>query len=170
MLQKVAESSTSLVPKDPLIADFGLLAAAIGRLSAAISSLPVFKLSGVTACEWVALLMLDQRDRTSNNQLAKQLGVSRQRAHQILAGFVANGLVTMEVSPADSRRNEIFLTAVGREKLNQINEGLDQSLAASLGRKSRLVPRIRTHIVRMTKAIERSKLETPAAPVKEKND
>lgn len=167
MLQKVDDPSATLAPRDTLIVDFGFLAAAIGRLSAAISAFPAFKQADLTASEWVALLVLGQRDRTSNNQLAKRLGVSRQRAHQILTGFVANSLVTLEVSPVDTRRNEIVLTEDGRLKLERVNEELQRGLAAAFGRKTASVSRTRSQVVRMTRLVERSWPPVPAVPAKE---
>jgi DNA-binding MarR family transcriptional regulator len=141
-------------PEPPDIAtSFGLLLTGIGRLQTMISALPVFKETGLAPAEWVALAALHQTDRINNNQLARKLGVTRQRAHQIIAGFLDSGLISVRTSAADSRRNEIMLTAAGRAKLDIVDSEIRAFLVDALRADARSIDQTRRRIARLVRAI-----------------
>jgi DNA-binding MarR family transcriptional regulator len=139
---------------DAVIADFGKLAASLGRLLAAFASAPAFRNSNLTLSEWIALFILDQSDLISNHQLAKRLGVTRQRAQQIVAGFVEAEFITMRPSPVDSRKNEITVTAKGKAQLASANADLTGFLLTKLESSPALLGRTRRSVGNMVKLLE----------------
>lgn len=143
-----------VVSTDATIADFGKLAASLGRLLAAFASAPAFRDGNLTLSEWIALFILDQSELISNNQLAKRLGVTRQRAHQIVASFVESGLITMRPSPVDSRKNEITVTAKGKAQLASANVELSAFLLTKLESSPALLARTRRSVGSMVKLLE----------------
>lgn len=141
---------------DTVIGDFGALAASLGRLLAAFAAAPVFRSGDLTLSEWIALFVLDRSGLISNNQLAKRLGVTRQRAQQIVAAFVEAELITMRPSATDSRKNEITVTPKGEAKLAGANSELARFLVSKLGISQALLGRTRKSVGRMAKLLDQS--------------
>ncbi len=144
------EITTNLV-----LDDFGNLVAGMARLLAGLSAIPLFKDADIGLAEWVALSTLRQSDGVSNNHLAKKLGVTRQRAHQIVAGFIKADLISVRISPDDSRKNEITLTPTGKARLDAVNVEMQALLSATLSTRMHILPKMRRYVsllTRMTKA------------------
>ena len=118
--------------------------------------MPAFRDSNLTLSEWIALFILDQSNLISNNQLAKKLGVMRQRAHQIVTTFVEAELITMRPSPVDSRKNEITVTAKGRAQLASANADLASFLRTRLEASPALLARTRKCVGSMVRLLEQT--------------
>lgn len=114
------------------VADFSSLIAGMSRLLIGTASIAPFKEANLGLAEWVALSVLAEKDGVSNKQLARTLGVTGQRANQVGASLKDAGLIAIQQSGEDSRKNEIKITEVGRSRYNAINEQLKPLLAASL--------------------------------------
>jgi DNA-binding MarR family transcriptional regulator len=152
----VSADGGSAAAPDTMIADFGTLAASLGRLLAAFASAPAFRDSNLTLSEWIALFILEQSNLISNAQLAKRLGVTRQRAQQIVASFVEAELITMRTSPVDSRKNEITVTAKGKAQLASANADLTAFLLTKLESSPALLTQTRRSVGRMVKMLEQA--------------
>jgi DNA-binding MarR family transcriptional regulator len=85
--------------------------------------------------DWVALSVLAQGPATNNRQLAKALGVTRQRANQIKTSLERNKLISATQSSEDARQNVITLTSRGQAQLGDINEKILTVLSSSLKEK-----------------------------------
>lgn len=81
--------------------------------------------------DWLLLKRLSARSPAQMAELAKQMGVSRQRAQKQVSELVAGGLVTVESDPKDERRKRVALTQEGRARLRQM-DALIEAEAAEL--------------------------------------
>jgi DNA-binding MarR family transcriptional regulator len=144
---------------DALVGHMGKLATVMGRFLTVLAAAPAFKNSGISLSEWCALLALDQSDQIGNNQLARRLGVSRQRAHQLVAQFQNSGLIAMRPSQTDSRRNEITLTEAGHARLRTINAELGSFLKNVPAREAQKLARMRISVARLIKAMENTEAQ-----------
>ena len=146
-------SPAEISVEDP-IGDFRGLAAGLSRLLASFAALPAFRNAELGVVEWVSLSMLRQSERMNNKQLAKRLGVTRQRAHQIVMGFVEAGLITVNPSSQDSRSNEISLTRKGQDQLDSIDAELKILLSRTLGPKVKKIGSMRKQVAMMMRVTE----------------
>ena len=81
--------------------------------------------------DWLLLKRLSARSPAQMAELAKQMGVSRQRAQKQLSELGASHLVTVESDPKDERRKRVILTDEGRARLQQM-DALIEAEAAEL--------------------------------------
>lgn len=132
---------------DAMLTDFANLIAAMNRFITSVSGLPLFATAGVGLSEWALLSVLSQNEGISSGQLAKMLGVSRQRVNQITSVLESTKLISVSVAQQDARRNELRLTAEGKNQLGLVNCQLQPMVAAAFeGREeglSRLVKQYR---------------------------
>lgn len=117
-------SEAPQLPGGDPIANLATLVATMSRLLGGISALPLLTSANLGLAEWVTLSVLANKDGISNKVLAKQLGVSGQRANQIKDSLSKSKYVTSTQSTSDSRQNVICITANGREQLNSVNSQL----------------------------------------------
>jgi DNA-binding MarR family transcriptional regulator len=157
---KVAPASD--VAPNLLLDDFGNLVAGMARLLAGLSAIPLFKDADIGLAEWVALSTLSQSDAVSNNHLAKKLGVTRQRAHQIVAGFIKADLVSVRTAADDSRKNEITLTPAGKARLDAVNVEIEALLGATLGARTHILPKMKRYVSLLTRMTKNA--SEPQAP------
>lgn len=81
--------------------------------------------------DWLLLKRLSWKSPAQMAELAKQMGVSRQRAQKQVSELAANELVTVESDPKDERRKRVALTEAGRARLQQM-DALIEAEAAEL--------------------------------------
>ena len=118
-------------------ADLSVLIASMSRLLVGLGGMPPFKKANLGLAEWVGLSMLAQKDRISNKQLARALGVTGQRANQICTLLTKAGLISVVQSTEDNRRNEIKMTDAGRARFNSVNFELESLMSVALKNKER---------------------------------
>ena len=75
----------------------------------------------LTVSQYATLELLAQRPNISNAELARGTFVSRQAAHQLLAGLRERGLVA---STGEGRAQRNHLTAEGRRRLRQASQAV----------------------------------------------
>ena len=160
ILDRGSDPKADVAENKDILNELSALVSNATRLLTALSSIGVFKEARLSLSEWVALMILRQSDEIGNNQLAKRLGVTRQRAHQIVASFESAGLIVMHTSPIDSRRNEISLTEAGDAKLEAINRKLISFYEATLEQDERSLLMARRNIGRIVKSIGQTKPAT----------
>jgi DNA-binding MarR family transcriptional regulator len=83
---------------------------------------------GLTLTHLEALHVAWERHRTNPGQLARELGISRQGAQQVLEKLAQRGLVEMFV--ADGGRRCARITSFGREQLREGSHWLSEVLGA----------------------------------------
>lgn len=71
--------------------------------------------------DWLLLKRLASRSPTQMATVARQLGVSRQRAQKQVAELAAQGLVLARGDPEDDRKKQVELTEAGLERLRQLD-------------------------------------------------
>lgn len=122
------------------LADFGELVVRLSRLLGRLTDLEPFKGSSFGLIEWVALSLIAQGVSKNNRQLARNLGVSRQRANQIKTALEKLRLVQAKQSDKDARISLLSLTSKGEVELQTVDAALRAELAGALTvRKSALM-------------------------------
>jgi DNA-binding MarR family transcriptional regulator len=146
------------VPAELAVEEFGDLVAKMARFLATLSTIPQFRDADLGLAEWVALSVLQQGDGINNKQLASRLGVTRQRAHQVIAELAKMGWISVQVSQVDSRENVLSLTVKGREHLKAVNVQLGALLSATLGPKVRGLGRLQQQVAQLMRVVHAAKL------------
>ncbi len=146
------------VGPETVVVEFGNLVAGMTRVLNRLSSIPQFKNADLGLAEWVALSVLQQADGISNKQLAATLGVTRQRAHQLINQLAAAKLISVQVSPLDSRENVITLAANGTKQLNALNVELASLISAALGPKVNMLPKMQNQLKFLMRIVREARL------------
>jgi DNA-binding MarR family transcriptional regulator len=142
---------------DVRIDDLLKLMVAASRMLVVLADLPQFKGASVGISEWMALTILRGANGISNKQLAARLGVSRQRAHQVIRALEKAQLVEIRTSSADSRENELRVTAEGIRQLEKVGHELAALIETGFGSKFGIVARTQRGLVRVTKVLKAAK-------------
>lgn len=135
------------------VQEFARIVAGMNRFLIRLSRIPLFKDAELGLTEWIALSVLHRSEGINNKKLASQLGVTRQRAHQIVNKLESAKLISVEVSSLDSRENIILLAENGERQLQALNKELSSLLEATLGAQSEQLPRLRRQIMRLRKVV-----------------
>lgn len=136
---KSATGAEAKVAAEVSVEDFSGLVANISRILAGVSRLQPFVAADLGLAEWVALTMLVGKDGTSNKVLARHLGVTSQRANQIVSALARAKLIEVKQSADDNRVNEIRITDAGKKRIGALNEELKALLATAFEGKERVV-------------------------------
>lgn len=79
--------------------------------------------------DWLLLKRLSASSPQQMAELARQMGVSRQRAQKQVSELLASNLVMVEGDPEDERRKKVALTEAGRERLKQMDRLIETEAA-----------------------------------------
>lgn len=125
-----------------MVSDDGVSAAAPapgGEIAALLDSITAFsrRLSrrltrrqpGFALVDWLLLRRLADGPPAQPAAIAKQLGVSRQRAQKQIAALAEQGLVVSQNDPDDERRKRVALTEAGRARLGELDAAIDAETA-----------------------------------------
>jgi len=84
---------------------------------------------GFALVDWLLLRRLADGPPVQPAAIAKQLGVSRQRAQKQIAALAEQGLVVSQNDPDDERRKRVALTEAGRARLGELDAAIDAETA-----------------------------------------
>jgi len=114
------------------IDELALLITSASRLLTNLAVASPFKNANMGLAEWLSLSTLTDKDGVSSKQLARSLGVTGQRVNQLCASLSKAGLVTIQQSTDDKRRNVIKVTAKGTKQVSGLNAELQVLLGTAL--------------------------------------
>ncbi len=123
------------VSKEPLqigVKDLALLITSASQLLTKLAAADPFEKANIGLAEWLSLTLLTDRDGVSNKQLARALGVTGQRVNQVCASLANAGLITVQQSSNEKRRNVIKVTATGTQQVAALNAELQVILETAL--------------------------------------
>lgn len=143
-----------------VLSDFAQLVAGMSRTLFGLATIPTFAGKDVSLAHWVALSVLSQNEGISNKQLAAKLGVTGQRVNQITTELSRSGLISVNMSPKDSRMNELSVTPEGRRVLDSIDQQLEPLIRTTFAGRERLLVRANGSIRLLLKLVKSAK--TPA--------
>ena len=118
------------------VEDFSVLVGSLSRLFTGLSALQPLKDNDLGLADWLVLTTLAQEDGINNKTLARNLGVSGQRANQICMSL-ASDLIGVDQSEEDKRSNKITITEAGKAKVTALNAQLKLLLSSALEGKER---------------------------------
>jgi len=82
---------------------------------------------GISAGELAVLMLIDEREPESQQQVAERLGVDRTTMVSLIDALETGGLVARRPDPRDRRRNVIELTQAGAETLRRATDASDEA-------------------------------------------
>jgi DNA-binding MarR family transcriptional regulator len=138
---ETAQIDSRQTTTDARLRDFANLLVGMSRLLTGLGSIGPFGDGEIGVTEWVALSVLANEPEKNNRQLAKVLGVTRQRANQIKTSLERARLISAIQSSEDARQNVITVTERGRSQLEAMNSELLSILVSSLQNKERVLTR-----------------------------
>lgn len=144
-----------------ILPNFADLVVAMSRLLLGLANMEPFRGTGFTLADWVALSVLAKGPAKNNRQLAKVLGVTRQRANQIKTSLERAKLISATQSSEDARQNVIVVTSRGHAQLEDINGKILAVLSPSLKGKKRVLAKA-NNSVRVLMRVVRSNQDTDA--------
>ena len=144
----------------PNLAD---LVVGISRLLAELSAMESFKKSGFGLTDWVALSVLARGPAHNNKELAKALGVTRQRANQIKTVLEEQRLISSTQSSEDARENVLVVTEAGHARLADVSVKVLAIMSSSLQEEERLLIRANRSVRNLRRAVRIARLQI--APV-----
>jgi DNA-binding MarR family transcriptional regulator len=147
-----------------ILSDFAQLVASMSQALFGLTTIPIFGQQDVSLAHWVALSALSQNEGISNKQLASKLGVTGQRVNQITTELSRSGLISISVSPKDSRMHELGVTPEGWRVLDAINQKLEPLVTTTFAGRERLLVRTNNSIRLLLKLVKSAK--TPAETVR----
>lgn len=75
------------------------------------------KAYGLSTPQYATLMILEAHPGSSNSDVARACGATRQAANEMLAAFDRDGLVERRPHPSDRRAHQLYLTEAGRRRL-----------------------------------------------------
>ena len=133
--------------------DFGELVVRLSRLLGRLTNLEPFKGSPFGLIEWVALSLIAQGVSKNNRQLARNLGVSRQRANQIKTALEKQRLVQAKQSDKDARISLLSLTSKGQAELQMVDAALRAELSGALSTRKMVLVRVNKSLRLLTRLL-----------------
>jgi DNA-binding MarR family transcriptional regulator len=135
------------------LTDFGELVVRLSRLLGRLTNLEPFKSSPFGLVEWVALSLIAHGISKNNRQLARNLGVSRQRANQIKTALEKLHLVEARQSDKDARISLLSLTSKGELELQIVDAALRMELAGALNTRKTALTRANKSLKILTRLL-----------------
>jgi len=141
------------------VGDLALLITSASRLLTSLAAADPFKNANMGLAEWLSLTLLADKDGVSNKQMARALGVTGQRANQLCAALAKAGLITIQQSSDDKRRNVIHVTAKGSKQVNALNAELQVLLETALKGREKTLTGAVAYLRRLLRLVQET---TPA--------
>jgi DNA-binding MarR family transcriptional regulator len=135
------------------LTDFGEFVVRVSRLLGRLTNLEPFKSSPFGLIEWVALSLIAHGISKNNRQLARNLGVSRQRANQIKTALEKQRLVQARQSDKDARISLLSLTRKGELELRVVDAALRVELAGALSARKTALTRANKSLKILTRLL-----------------
>ena len=139
-MQKPSDRPARVAEADDILANLGDLVVGMSRLLVQLSAIEPFKDAAFGLTDWVALSVLARGLAHNNRELARVLGVTRQRANQIKTSLEDQHLISSTQSNEDARENVLMVTGAGHARLGEINPKVMAIMSASLKDRERLLP------------------------------
>lgn len=119
-------------PTDINFADLASLVAGLSRFLNSLSQMPHFEQAELGFAEWTALSVAAKKPLTGV-QLAKTLGVSKQRVSQIVESLRGDALIEFTSLSGDARKKLISVTTEGKSRMEKLEHHLKPVVASALG-------------------------------------
>ena len=151
------EVAAAKPPAEITVEDFSVLVGNLNRLLTGLSSLKPLKDNDLGLADWLVLTTLAQEDGINNKTLARNLGVSGQRANQICMSLASDSLIGVDQSEEDKRSNKITITEAGKAKVTALNAQLKLLLSSALEGKERSMKGASKNIKNLMKVVRAGK-------------
>jgi DNA-binding MarR family transcriptional regulator len=140
-------------PANPTAAEVDDLAAFLvltNRIATRLQKTTAVSQSGVALADWLLLYAIKDASMASLAEVARKIGVSRQRVHQQASELEAAGLVAVAASEAGKGRR-LSLSPKGLELLGTIHDQMQKALESSGGSVATQIRNARRSAARLAK-------------------
>jgi len=132
------------------------LITSMSRILHALSEHRALKDQNVGFAEWVMLRCISQNSGMRAPRLARRLGISPQRANQVIGELRTAGYVEVVRSSEDTRARDIAITAPGRAKLAVADREILDIFMKPFETRPRVVANLRGPVQRLANALSTS--------------
>ena len=157
--------SAAKARREPVEFSLDVFAQLIGnasRLLTGVSGLAPFKEANLGLAEWIAMTLISQDENLTQRKIAVRLGVTPQRAGQLVESLSAAGLIALAQSSEAKGRQVVRITDSGRKALEALNAKLSPILLEPMKDKSRSVVRMVRGLSRLAKVVSPPKGKSTA--------
>jgi len=151
------EVAAAKPPAEITVEDFSVLVGNLNRLLTGLSGLQPLKDNDLGLADWLVLTTLAKEDGINNKTLARNLGISGQRANQICMSLASDSLIGVDQSEEDKRSNKITITEAGKAKVTALNAQLKLLLSSALEGKERSMKGAFKNIKNLMKVVRAGK-------------
>lgn len=138
-------------------ASAGSVIGAIGALQYAVEQLPVLKDRGLGLSAWLFLSNVRRTPSARAGGIARKLGLTPQRATQIVKALKAAGLLDATANGGDPRKKDLVLTAAGEKAVAEIEADIDARLASVTANRPKLLDSMQRLLAMATRALAPAK-------------
>jgi DNA-binding MarR family transcriptional regulator len=114
-------------PLETPAAELAAFLGAVNKMTSRLMGAPAAAGIDITIPDWLLLRIISEGGAASIAEVARKIGVSRQRAHQQVAQLEAAGLLA-PASGEDVRSRRLALSDAGRELIRRIDDGFGEAL------------------------------------------
>lgn len=101
----------------------------ISRVMARVAKMEEFESHGLGMTEWLFLNQVSEADDAKSGAIGARVGVTPQRAGQIVDELVFKNLISASASEKDGRKKDLKITSVGSSKIGTLNKAVAQHFA-----------------------------------------
>jgi DNA-binding MarR family transcriptional regulator len=148
----------ALDAESEVLPDLADLVVSMSRLLVELSAIAPLKKAGFSLNDWIALSVLARGLAHNNRELAKVLGVTRQRANQIKKSLEEMRLISSRQSSEDARENVLVVTGVGYARLEEVSVQVLALMSSSLKDRERLLAKTNRAVRMLRGAIRATRL------------
>jgi DNA-binding MarR family transcriptional regulator len=134
----------------PEIDDLAAFLVLTNRIATRLQGTAAISQSGVALADWLLLYAIRDASMASLAEVARKIGVSRQRVHQQASDLEAAGLVTVAASEVGKGRR-LSLSPRGLELLGTIHDQMQKALASCGGSLATQIRNARRSAARLAK-------------------
>src|SRR5215207_9430199 len=160
------EVAAAKPPVEITVEDFSVLVGSLSRLLTGLSALQPLKDADLGIAGWLVLTMLAQEDGINNKTIARNMGITGQRANQLCMSLASDSLIVVNQSEEDKRSNSITITEAGKSKITALNAQLKLLLSNALEGKEHSVKGVSRNIKNLMKVVRAGKVAKLGKPEK----
>lgn len=132
---------------------FAQLIGNASRLLTGVSALAPFKEANLGLAEWIAMTLISQNENLTQRKIAMNLGVTPQRANQLVESLSAAGLISLTQLSEAKGQKVVRITEAGRNALQALNAKLTPILLEPTKDRGQSVVRMVRGLNRLAKVV-----------------
>ena len=133
------------------------LITSMSRTLHALSEHEALKGDDIGVAEWAMLRSISQHSGMRAGQLARRLGISPQRANQVINALRSADYIDVQRSNEDTRARDIAITPLGQAKLAAADREIFALFSDAFGGRTHVISTLRAPVSRLANSLSRRK-------------